>query len=192
MLTQNCPVGLRRAITRISRIAGLALAAAMSALPMGAQVHAGIPRQTMENETGVDVSVADVQGTACNGAIVELASPGTQTSITGTTNIQGRIHFSQLAPGTYAVVIHLAGFESYKRSLVISGRKVSAVNVTLMVAPTQGEVVSVVASPITTIQSPPVLLDPVAVPSNPQTPPARGLFHRSWARIWHPLHGSSN
>ena len=65
ILTQNCPVGLKIVMRRVSRVAGIAFSALMSAVPLAAQTGTQTQTQVVENKTGLDLTVVDVQDVAC-------------------------------------------------------------------------------------------------------------------------------
>ena len=59
----------------------------------------------------IDLSIADAQGRAVPGVLVEIAGP---TALTQTSDESGEAHFLNLAPGRYTVTATLSGFNTYR------------------------------------------------------------------------------
>ena len=60
ILTRNCPVGLKIVMRRVSRVAGIALSAAMSAVPLAAQSATQSQAHTIQADSGLEIQVVDV------------------------------------------------------------------------------------------------------------------------------------
>jgi hypothetical protein len=188
VLTRNCPVGLRVVMRRVSRIAGIALSAAFSAVSVVAQTETFVRGEVVQNEATLELSVVDIQGAVCSGAKVQLKNVSNQQVITGTVNDEGRLRLSRLPPGTYALTVTFPGFLPYEQIMTVRGRKASVLKVTMQVAAeTQGVMMLEASAPmIPIVESPPVYIEfvPVPVPAYPQ--PHRGFFRRAFDKLIHP------
>src|SRR5262249_7706985 len=60
-------------------------------------------------------TVSDKSGATVNGARVTLSSPERAIERTATTGQAGEYEFSQLAPGTYQLVVEMPGFKKYEQ-----------------------------------------------------------------------------
>lgn len=189
VLTRNCPVGLTVVMQRVSRVAGIALSAVMSAVSVVAQTETFVPGEVVQNEASLELFVVDVQGAVCNGAKVQLKNEDSQQVITATTN-DCRLRLSRLAPGTYALTVTFPGFLPYEQIVTVRERKASVLKATMQVAEaaTQGVLVEVSAPMIPTVEAPPLYIEPVSVPVQvPAYPqPQRGFFRRALAKLTHP------
>jgi carboxypeptidase family protein/TonB-dependent receptor-like protein len=93
---------------RIVHVALVALCLTALAVPASAQVFTG----------RIDVVAKDGTGAILPGVTVELSGMQTATAVTDT---RGEAHFLNLAPGRYAVVAKLSGFNEYKNDNVPVG-----------------------------------------------------------------------
>jgi hypothetical protein len=93
---------------RIVHVALVALCLTAMAVPSSAQVFTG----------RVDVTVKDGTGAILPGVTVELSGMQTASAVTDT---RGEVHFLNLAPGRYAVLAKLSGFNEYKNDNVPVG-----------------------------------------------------------------------
>jgi hypothetical protein len=182
ILTQNCPVGWKIALRRVSRRAGIALSAVMATIPIAAQIQPVTHAQPVEGDTGLDIEVIDVQGAACAGARIDLSKSDRHESITATANNAGVVRLAHLAPGTYELTVTFTGFEQYKRTVTI-GRKSILLKTTLQVAATIGVMVEAAQVEVPVIESPPALLDPVPIPTVSAN--RRGFFKRAFGKLFH-------
>lgn len=105
MLTQDCPVGFRARVRRVSRVAGTAIAAAMSVVPGWAQDTKPKPPlvQLETDEAGLELHVVDAEGNAVGGIQVSIFDKSERTSFTSPTDGHGDVRFLHLRPGTYAI-----------------------------------------------------------------------------------------
>ncbi|HEY2169141.1 MAG TPA: carboxypeptidase-like regulatory domain-containing protein [Candidatus Angelobacter sp.] len=180
MLTQNCPVGWKIVVRKISRVAGIALSV-MATIPIAAEIQPVIQGQAVEGDTGLDLEVIDVSGAACAGAKIDLSRAGSHEAITATTNDKGALHLAHLSPGTYELTVTFPRFEPQIQTVVLRERKPSVLRTTLQVAATMGEIIQV-DSPV--IDTPSLLLAPVPVRKQRSNP--RGFFRRAFGRLFHP------
>src|SRR5262245_48707459 len=93
---------------RIVHVALVALCLTALAVPASAQVFTG----------RIDIVAKDGTGAILPGVTVELSGMQTATAVTDT---RGEAHFLNLAPGRYAVVAKLSGFNEYKNDNVPVG-----------------------------------------------------------------------
>ena len=188
VLTENCPVGLKVVLRRVSRIAGIALSAAMIAVPVVAQTETFVQREVVQNKASLELFVVDVQGAVCSGAKVQLKSESNQQVITVTTNNEGRLRLSHLRPGTYALTVMFPGFFPYEQRVTVAERQATVLKATLQVLPL------IEADPMITeehifidipaVEPPPLVFQPVPVPDPPPTL-RRGFFRRVFDKLFH-------
>jgi len=141
VLTQNCPVGVKAVVRRISRVAG-AVFSAMSVSLASTQTPTLGRVQVDQREAGFAITVLDVTGAVCAHAQVELVNDIGKTRTTGTTNADGQFRLSHLTPGTYVLTVQLPGFQTHVETIKIKEHKLLKSTVTLRIA-IMGEVVEV-------------------------------------------------
>ncbi len=181
VLTQNCPIGFKIVMRRVSRIAGYALSALMSTFPLAAQTQPSNRIQTIQSEASLDILVVDATGAICAGAAVELASKNYQSA--GKTNNQGSLHLAHLPPGSYVLKVTLLGFEVYEQSVTVLPHKNSELKTTLQVAALQGALIEAPPEPISPVDPAPVILDFVPVPSIESAKTKHGFFRRMFTNL---------
>lgn len=113
VLTRNCPVGLKVVMKRLSRVAGVALSAVMSASPLLAQTGENTPALMVQADTGLEVHVVDGHGAACPGISVELANEGNKSVVKVITDSNGIVRLTNLAPGSHVLTVTAPGFLPY-------------------------------------------------------------------------------
>jgi hypothetical protein len=181
VLTQNCPVGWKIVMRRVSRVAGIALSAVMSAVPIAAQIQPVTQAQAVEGDTGLDIKVIDAQGGACGGAKVDLFKAGGNQIITAAANDKGFVRLAHLPPGTYELTVTLPGFEPHKQTVKVSERETIHLKTTLHVAATMGVIAEVAQVEVPIVEAPIALLEPVPTPSSNR----RGFFQRIFGKLFH-------
>jgi hypothetical protein len=184
MLTQNCPVGLKVVMRRVSRVAGIALSAVMSTVPLAAQIQPRTQAQVVEGDTGLDIEVIDVQGAVCAGARVELSKGSSQQTITVTTNDEGVARLAHLHPGTYELTVTFPGFEPHNQTVNINERETLVLKASLDVGATQGEIVEPTVLETHIAEPPPIFLESVPV-SEPRSSRAASC-RRALSKLIHP------
>jgi hypothetical protein len=117
ILTRNCPVGLKVVMQRVSRIAGIALSAVMSAIPMSAQTETSNQVQTIQTDTGLEIQVVDVNGVVCPGVNVELSDAGGKTVARVITEIDGIAFLTNLFPGSHKLTVSSPEFLSFQQTI---------------------------------------------------------------------------
>jgi hypothetical protein len=107
---------------RISRVASIALAAAISVAP----AMAGPPRtalghnlfQIQQTPGGLVLAVADRSGAVLPKARVTIVNEKTKTKVNGETDANGQFRISDLPDGSYEITIEILGFKTLKQSHV--------------------------------------------------------------------------
>lgn len=117
ILTRNCSVGLKIVIRRVSRVAGIALSAAMSAVPLAAQGATQPPAHTVQADSGVEIQVVDVHGLVCPGVNVELADSSGATVARAITGSDGIARLTNLSPGMHTLTISSPEFQPFKSTV---------------------------------------------------------------------------
>lgn len=112
VLTQNCPVGFRAQVRKVSRIAGAALSAAISVAFASAQeplTHHLSP-QAQQAKSVLSVHVSDESGAVIPHATILLRDNETGKEFTGITNPKGDFLLDGLQAGNYRMKISAQGF----------------------------------------------------------------------------------
>src|SRR5215472_10352171 len=137
ILTQNCPLGLRVLIRRMSRVAAAVLSAAMSVAPTLSLAASKKPAQAQQNQAtaGIDVAVVDPTGAVVQNAKAVLCRCKDHVSVNMNTDARGVAHFAGLTDGAYLLEIQAPGFKTRKQNVRIKTSKVENLQVKLQIAP---------------------------------------------------------
>jgi len=114
ILTQNCPVGLKIVMQRVSRVAGIALSAVMTIIPLAAQTPVNPPAQMVQTDTGLEIQVVDANGVVCSGVNVELTDDSGKTVARVITEIDGIARLTNLSPGAHKLTVSSPEFQSFQ------------------------------------------------------------------------------
>ena len=147
ILTQDCTLGFRSAVRRISRFASAVLSAAMSINFAHAQTSPMnvSPLVQIEQKGEITLVVTDQSGAIVPKASVSLINEANHRKQDGLTDSMGRLRFSELHVGSYVPTIGWFGFGTERRVVSLSQGQTVNVEVTLKVAALMGDVVSVEA-----------------------------------------------
>jgi hypothetical protein len=122
MLTQNCPVGFRAVVRRVSRIAGAALTAAMSAVP--AMSGSILPKQNpfllqiQAAQTGLTLEVTNAIGAIIGKTSVTVLNEQTGAKREMVSDANGRLRVVDLPAGKYEIAVSFPGFVTHRESHV--------------------------------------------------------------------------
>ena len=149
MLAKNCPVGLRGAMLRATRIAAATLAAFVSATSIFARPAAGPERvlptvllQIQGAHPAISISVYDQAGVSMSNVEVAFRNEETGGKTTGKTDSAGVLRMASLPKGKYEIVVSSPGFVTETISHVaVPDRNV--LEVTLRIGALMGEVVEI-------------------------------------------------
>jgi hypothetical protein len=122
VMTRNSSVSFSVVMQRISRVASIALAAAISVAP----AMAGPPRtalghnlfQIQQTRGGLVLAVVDHSGAVLPKARVTIVNEKTKTKVNGETDANGQFRISDLPDGSYEITIESLGFKTLKQSHV--------------------------------------------------------------------------
>ena len=120
MITRDCPVGFEMKVRRISKVAGAALSAAMSTVPLAAQV----PSTTRDlNPSGtLEMQVTDLSGAIIPNACVVLRDENTGFESRSHADANGLARVENLASGKYSLIVDSNGFASSRQTIdVLAG-----------------------------------------------------------------------
>jgi len=142
LITQNCPVGLRNMVRRVSRVAGAALSAIMSVALSAAQTaptstcpdHVQKDQNQNQKGTRISILVTDPQGAVIPNAQVNIEQKDGKHKASGMTDSSGSLHLSLPAPGSYVLTIKSEGFKSYRRELEVKEGKTQQIAAKLLVS----------------------------------------------------------
>jgi hypothetical protein len=112
VMEQNCPVGVRAATRRISRVAGAIIAflvPSFVAPPAFAQSYS----RTNVNTAGVSLDITDQSGAVIAQATATLRDPLRNLEIKGTADKQGRLFMNAPIGGKYLLTISAPGMQSF-------------------------------------------------------------------------------
>lgn len=122
MLTQNCPVGLRAVVRRVSGFASAALAAVISVGPAFATApltkHGPTLFQIQPAQTGISLEVVDASGAVVSNARVTIMNEKTKVKVYGETDARGQLRLLELPAGNYEVKVVVNGFKVLNQSHV--------------------------------------------------------------------------
>lgn len=205
VLTRNCPVGLKVVMKRVSRIAGIALSAVMSASPLFAQTRENTPAVMVQADTGLEVHVVDRYGVACPGASVELTNERSKSVVKAITNSDGIVRLTNLAPGSHTLTVTAPGLQPYHQTVWVREHVTftleiskdpplietaeaavsvtgSLIHLTPLIDTTPGRVAATFGE--VTLATGGAIIQPVQLPA--ERPPRHGFFRRALAKLIHP------
>lgn len=147
MLTEDCPVGVRaRVVRRVSRAAGMAVAALMSISAAAWQKvqpkECSVPAQAARHDSGMEVTVVDPQEALVPRAQVVIARKDGRKK-KGTTDGEGRLRFENLKAGDYVLSVNAKGFRIASSSVSLNEARVLEVKVRLKVGEAASETIVV-------------------------------------------------
>lgn len=189
ILTQDCPVGFRATIRRVSRIAGAALTAAMSVAAAAQTSSKTTLAPLVLQQAGgatVSVTVMDQSGAVIQNAKVALVENLFGRLMEGRTDPEGVFRQTGLPPGTYTMTVKQVGFAKWQIPLTLRADQVEELRATLEVGGSSllGVVVQLGAAP------PESQLLPNVVPDLlPEDSPARSAMPNKniFSRLKHKL-----
>ncbi|HZI57955.1 MAG TPA: carboxypeptidase-like regulatory domain-containing protein [Verrucomicrobiae bacterium] len=201
ILTQNCPVGLKVVMQRVSRVAGIALSAVMSASPLAAQaaqaaLQPSTPVVQAEADTGLELHVVDKDGKACPGATIELMDLNNKSIVRTITDSQGIARLTKLSPGTHQLKVSSPEFESFQQTVWV--REYETFKLEISKDPplietttdrpgvTGGTRVTIHDDPQLMMTGTPITFENPPIEAAP--PPRHGFFYRAFSKLLHPWH----
>ena len=196
VLTEDCPVGFRARVIRVSRVAGAALSAAMGLTLAGAQQTPIANSSLVQIETaseGIEVEVLDPSQAVIPNATVRLFDRAGRIQANERTNEIGRVQVAGLAPGQYNIEAYAQGFSTSKQTITLSkgARARIRVSLTLDIA-VMGEVVVIEnAGPTPTYAHVDGFVAPAKLPAvpaaNPTSPRSGNRFIHFLSALGHKL-----
>jgi hypothetical protein len=134
LITRDCPVGFQMKVHRVSRIAGVALSAAMTAVPATAQSlqsqYSGLVRID-DRSASIQIEVKDWNGAIVRNAVVYLSSNALDFEAGKATDEYGRAEISNLVAGTYDVSVVAEDYGTPRQVLVLTGGETAHLEVQL-------------------------------------------------------------
>ncbi|HWF92156.1 MAG TPA: carboxypeptidase-like regulatory domain-containing protein [Terriglobales bacterium] len=138
VLTQNCPVGFRAQVRKISRIAGAALSAAMSVTFAVAQIRLPNHQPTQvaqRTKAAISVHVSERSGAVIPKATILLSDSETGKEFHETTGTNGDVQLANLSAGRYQIAISAPGFKTaIYESVMLRANENKKIDVSLNVA----------------------------------------------------------
>jgi len=167
ILTKDCPVGFRTRVRHVSRVAGAALAALMSAVSAAAQTPSekAWAVQDVAGTAGVKLTIVDPTDAVIPRASI-IISDQTGARIVGSVSDNlGSYQALDLKPGSWKIKVYQSGFGQQELSVILQNHEIFQSEVKLQVA-IIGEVVELAGPALT----PSAHTMPNSIPSN-ETPP---------------------
>lgn len=132
LLTQNCPVGFRARVRRISRAAGAIFSAAtalMSATFAAAQTATATSQSTpsKRSDAALLFDVTDQSGAVITHAKIALTDREKKTTYEGVTDLKGELLIPHLAAGTYSVSIAAANFSTNRLEMEVHAAEIKKI-----------------------------------------------------------------
>jgi len=215
ILTQNCPVGLKIVMQRVSRVAGITLSAMMSASPLAAQTAQAAPQPSApmaqaEADTGLELQVVDKDGKACPGATIELMDLNDKSIVRTITDSRGIAHLMKLSSGRHQLTVSSPEFETFQQTVWVREHETFKLEISKdpPLIETTTERLGVTGGAIVTIHDDAPLIDNRAsavmstfsntvlttggaiITENPPIEaapaPHRGIFRRAFSKLLHP------
>jgi hypothetical protein len=124
ILTRDCPSQSRVVVRRVSRVAGAALSAVMSVSAASAQSNQQSYTPLVQidvTKAEVDVIVTDPSGAVIPHAKIRLVDEASHATLSGVTNLWGRLQLPNLANGAYSLTVQALGFEPAHQVITVSG-----------------------------------------------------------------------
>jgi hypothetical protein len=190
VLTQNCPVGFRGVVRRVSRVAGAAFSVVLSLGVAAAQKPGAkhTPLQIQPAAADLTVIVLDPTGAVIANAKVTLQQISGALEMHGVTDSNGAFRSSALTAGTYKATIRALGFKDAEKLVTLREGDNSQSAVQLEVVDTlMGVIVegAIEPEPIPANSSIP---DALPLATTPPASPSQIKPHRSFAsRLLHKL-----
>jgi len=126
VLTQNCPVGMRAVMRRISRIAGAVFAFLTVNFSAGLPLFAQSYTRTNVSKAALDLNVMDPAGAPIPNAEVTLSEPSRKQTLHGKTDKHGRFVLAGVRSGRYELTVSAPGLRAFPQPLELrSGEKLS-------------------------------------------------------------------
>ncbi|HEY6970450.1 MAG TPA: carboxypeptidase-like regulatory domain-containing protein [Candidatus Angelobacter sp.] len=191
ILTQDCPVGWRTVVRRVSRVAGAALSAVMSvgfAAAQSSPREASPMGEVQQQTAGIAVLVLDPQGAVITNARIVLNDEAGNTVARGVTDQGGQITLAGLQGGPYFVEVSAPGFRTRKESVDLKGQTTIRIEIKLDVAANLGVIVENAPSPVVIDETYAMVktdLDFIPYTAVPTAQPS--FFKRFFAGLFHKL-----
>lgn len=122
MMTQNCPLGLRVVVRRVSSFASATLAALMS---IGSSFVGATQTkdpsslvQIAPARRGISLEVVDITSAVIPNARVTILNEKTKAKVDGKTDTTGLLRLADLPDGNYEITVVVPGFKTLKQSHV--------------------------------------------------------------------------
>jgi len=139
LITQDCPVGFQVKVRHVSRVAGVALAAAAIAVPLSAAQTGSAPgspslAQIHRNLQTIVVQVTNRAGVKLHQAGVSLTDANGHELAAGETDNLGNWGKSEIAPGRYVMTVQYPGATPMRQTVTVLPDEALIVHVIVPVA----------------------------------------------------------
>ncbi len=154
MLTQNCPVGLRRVTLRISRFAAVlfsAFSVQFSAAQRAISQSPNLASEVNQDEGSIEIRLIDQQGAVFANAEIGIHNTKTKQELAiGRTDSDGILRIAHLPVSEYVIVAQRPGFDTSSQLVKLTRGGVFKTQIILSVAANMniGVVVEVDPTPI--------------------------------------------
>lgn len=143
VITQNCPVGLKKVVRRISRIAGAVLSLVIPSIGRAPAAVAQSYTRTNVSSSGLSIEVIDPTGAAIPGAKVVLMEATRKQTIHGTADKNGRVSLWAGLSGHYHLTVSAPYMRPFVRNVDLRPGEVLSLRANLLVSSVTGLIVEI-------------------------------------------------
>jgi hypothetical protein len=143
VITQNCPVGLKKVVRRISRIAGAIFSLVVPSIGSAPAAFAQSYARTNVSSSGLSIEVIDPTGAVIPGATVVLTETTRNQTIHGTADKNGRVSLWAGLSGRYHLTVSAPYMQPCVREVDLRTGEVFSLQAKLLISGLVGEVVEI-------------------------------------------------
>lgn len=143
VITENCPVGLKKVVRRISRIAGAILSVVIPSIGGAPAAIAQSYTRTNVSSSGLSIEVIDPTGAAIPDATVVLTEAARKQTIHGTADKNGRVSLWAGLSGRYHLTVSAPYMQPFVRNVDLRPGEVLSLRAKLHVSGLVGEIVEI-------------------------------------------------
>jgi hypothetical protein len=143
VITQNCPVGLKKVVRRVSRVAGAILSVVIPSFGGAPTALAQSYTRTNVSSSGLSIDVVDPAGAVIPGATVVLTQPTRKQTIHATADKHGRVSLWASSGGDYHLTVSAPNMQPFLRNVDLRPGEVLSFRATLFAAALMGDIVRI-------------------------------------------------
>lgn len=143
VITQNCPVGLKKVVRRISRIAGAILSVVLPSIGGAPAAIAQSYARTNVSSSGLSVEITDPTGAVIPGATVVLTEATRKQTIHATADKKGRVSLWVGLSGRYHLTVSAPYMRPFVRDVDLRSGEVLSLRTGLLASGAVGVIVDI-------------------------------------------------